>query len=409
MRLLYSISIFFYGFIIKLFSIVNPKAKLWINGRKNIFNHLIDFKNNNNKPIIWFHCASLGEFEQGRPFIEKVKKEKPEYAILLTFFSPSGYEIRKNYTVADYVSYLPIDSIKNSKRFIEIISPEKVFFIKYEYWYNYINRLNINEIPLYIISAIFRKNHIFFKWYGTWFRKQLKKIRFFYTQNQESLQLLKTIGIENAIKSGDTRFDRVSEICSKPINIEQFANLDINKTIVVGSSWLDDEKLIQKATIQFPQIKIIIAPHDVDEVRIKFIENCFKDRKCMRFSQLQLIEKNDFDVLIIDSVGLLSSLYQYGFLAYIGGGFGKGIHNILEASCYGKPIIFGPNYKKFQEAVSLIMEGGAFSINNSEELTNLITNFINNTEQTSKCSEISKAFTIRNNGATEAIFNHVFK
>ncbi len=409
MRLLYSLAIFTYSLIIKIFSIFNSKAKLWINGRKNVFEKLKFFKKSNSNPIIWVHCASLGEFEQGRPFIEKIKKEKPEYRILLTFFSPSGFEIRKKYLVADYVSYLPQDSIKNSKKFIDIISPKMVFFVKYEYWYNYINQLNRKEIPFYIISAIFRKKQIFFKWYGSWFRKQLFKISFFYTQNDESLQLLKTIGITNAIKTGDTRFDRVAEICSKPFNIEQFAGFEKSKTIVIGSSWPDDEQLIQKSMSKFLQINLIIAPHDVDEERILFIENIFKDRKCIRFSKLIKSETQNFDVVIIDSIGLLSSLYQYGFLAYIGGGFNKGIHNILEASCYGIPIVFGPNYLKFQEAVSLINEGGAFSVNNEEDLSSLISRLISNPEDTARRSLISKSFTQQNIGATEKIYSHVFK
>lgn len=398
-----------YGTLIKIFSPFNAKAKLWINGRKNIFDELIKFKNENNKPIIWIHCASLGEFEQGRPFIELLKKEKSDYRILLTFFSPSGYEIRKNYSEVDFVSYLPQDTIKQSKKFIQIISPEFAFFVKYEYWYNYINQLYKNSIPLYIISAIFRKKHIFFKWYGKWFQTQLKKITYFFTQNEESVKLLKQIGINNAVITGDTRFDRVAEIFKNITEIKQLTNIDKTQTIVVGSSWPDDELLIQKTLAHFPQITLIIAPHNVEAERVKHIEDCFKDRKCIKFSQLQAYDKNNHDVVIIDSIGILSRLYQYGFLAYIGGGFNKGIHNILEASCYGKPIIFGPNYQKFQEAVSLIEEGGAFSVNTEEDLSRLISNFINNPELTQKCSVISKDFTQRNTGATMSIFNHVFK
>lgn len=367
-----------------------------------------NFKNSSNKPIIWFHCASLGEFEQGRPIIEKVKLEKPEYRILLTFFSPSGFEIRKNYHGVDFVSYLPSDTYTNSERFVDLISPDFVFFVKYEYWYNYINQLYLKKIPFFVISAIFRSNQVFFKSYGFWFRKQLSKVSFFYAQNSKSIELLQSIGIQSVMKSGDTRFDRVAEISRHQEQITEFSNITKNNTIIVGSSWPDDEKLFIKVLQRFPNLQLIIAPHEVHEERIKNLELLFQEFKTVRFSQINFNDISLFRVVVIDSIGLLSKIYSYGFMAYIGGGFGKGIHNTLEAACYGMPILFGPNYKKFQEAISLIEEGAAFSVANDADLCNRIAEFLNSTEILEKTSEIAKKFVLKNKGATDVIFNHAF-
>lgn len=408
MRFIYNFGIYSYTLLIHFLSPLNKKAKLWVGGRKKVFTNLEKFKNASNKPIIWFHCASLGEFEQGRPIIEKVKKEKSEYRILLTFFSPSGFEVRKNYKGVDFVSYLPSDTCTNAKRFVDLISPDFVFFVKYEYWFNYINQLYLKKTPLFVVSAIFRSNQIFFKPYGLWFRKQLSKISFFYAQNDKSIELLKSMGIQNAIKSGDTRFDRVADISTHREQITAFSDIKKSNTIIVGSSWPDDEKLFINVLQRFPNVQLIIAPHEVHEERIKNLELLFQEFKTVRFSQISSNDISLYRVVVIDSIGLLSKIYAYGFMAYIGGGFGKGIHNTLEAACYGMPILFGPNYYKFQEAVSLIEEGAAFSIANNTDLCKHISEFLNSAENLEKTSEIAKNFVLKNKGATDVIFKHAF-
>lgn len=373
MRLLYNFSILLYVLAVRIASLFNSKAQLWLRGRKDIFEQLRAAIPAGESSLTWFHCASLGEFEQGRPLIELMRKKDPSVKILLTFFSPSGYEVRKNYAGADYVFYLPPDTTENAKRFIGLVQPKAVFFVKYEFWFNYLNELKQRNIPVYLVSGIFRDDHHFFKPYGSWFRDQLNSFTHFYLQDERSEQLLNSIGFKNTTVCGDTRFDRVFEISQQVKQIgwvEQF--IDGKKVLIMGSSWPEDERIVQRSTLA--EYKVIIAPHEIDEKHIASIEAGFKNKaECLRFSKANESNIKTANILIIDNIGMLSSLYQYGTVAFIGGGFGKGIHNILEAATFGLPVIFGPNYEKFTEAKELIKLGGAFEINNEDEFSKTMT------------------------------------
>ncbi|MCD4747617.1 MAG: 3-deoxy-D-manno-octulosonic acid transferase [Bacteroidales bacterium] len=407
MSFAYNIAIYLYLFIIYISGIFNKKAKQWIFGRKKLFEKIRTTIDPHEK-IAWFHCASLGEFEQGRPIIEGYRQEHPEYKILLTFFSPSGYEIRKNYKGADYIFYLPIDTKSNARKFISLVKPDLVFFIKYEFWFNYINILHQKKIPVFIVSAIFRPDQYFFKWYGWWFRKMLNKISYIFVQNPDSLKLLNSIGITHTSVSGDTRFDRVFAVAQQkksfPI-IEQFKE---NKNIFLsGSTWPSDENLIFTLIEKnFTNLKFIIAPHETNIERINLLLKKI-NRKAIKYSEAKADNIKNADVLIIDSIGILSHLYQYSAIAYIGGGFGKGIHNILEAATFGKPVIFGTNYHKFQEAKDLIKSEGAFSINNSNELINKSKELLNNSDFYKKCSETCINYINEKKGATGIILKNI--
>ena len=351
---------------------------MWLLGRHDIFSEIKKNIRPDDK-IVWFHCASLGEFEQGRPIIEKFKDQNPAYKILLTFFSPSGYEIRKTWEAADYIFYLPIDTKKNASRFIDLIRPEMAFFVKYEYWYNYIRTLDKHRIPIFVVSAIFRPQQHFFKWYGRWFRNQLDRVSWFFIQNEASKDLLNSIGIEQCTISGDTRFDRVLKIAENERSfpmIERFA--EGSNLIVAGSTWPQDETMILNL-INNPEnnFKFIIAPHEINQERIHgFIKKC--NQKTIKYSEAKEESIDKANVLIIDSIGLLAFLYRYAKIAYIGGGFGKGIHNILEAVTFGKPVIFGSNFTAFQEANDLIGLKGAFSISSEKEFLQIIEKLLNN-------------------------------
>jgi len=409
MTLLYRTGIFFYSLFIHIFSAFNEKARLFVRGRMN-WEKILGQKIDPKAKYIWFHCASLGEFEQGRPVIEDLKNRLPEYKVLLTFFSPSGYEIRKNYPLADVVAYLPMDTKHNAKAFLNIVQPEKVFFVKYEFWYFYFSELSKRKIPLYIISAIFRENQQFFKntpW-GKWYLKMLSQVEHLFVQNEKSGELLKTIGLSNFTVSGDTRFDRVAAIAkvSKEIPIvEKF--MGNSMLLIAGSTWKPDEELLATFINQSNDIKFIIAPHEVSAVNINRIHQLLK-KPAISFSKVTEAEIDRFQVLIIDSVGLLSSLYRYGNIAYIGGGFGVGIHNILEAATFGLPVIFGPNYKKFKEAVDLTFEGGAISISNFDELLQALNILINKKAEREKTSDICKNYVAKNVGSTKVIIKKVF-
>lgn len=409
MSLIYNLGILFYGLFIRIAALFNEKAKLFVDGRKNWKNKL-DAAVDKNASYIWFHCASLGEFEQGRPVLEEIKKQYPQYKIILTFFSPSGYEIRKNYEVADIVSYLPLDTKKNAQEFIRIIRPEKVFFVKYEFWYNYITELKTQEIPLYIISAIFRENQQFFKatpW-GKWYRKMLNSFAHIFIQNETSAKLLKQIGISHYTVSGDTRFDRVAEIArgAKKFEIvEKFKGNNV--TLIAGSTWKPDEELLAAFINNSSNVKFIIAPHEVTPSNINRIQGLLKKR-AICFSKADISDIDTYDVLIIDSIGILSSLYQYGNIAYIGGGFGVGIHNILEAATFKLPVLFGPNYLKFKEAVDLVNEKGAFPIQNFSELEAILNKLLNDKKSLQKTSEICRKYIEKNVGSTKLIINKVF-
>jgi 3-deoxy-D-manno-octulosonic-acid transferase len=390
---------------IRIASLWNKKARLWINGRKNVFARLQSQLNDHNSQLIWVHCSSLGEFEQGRPVIEKLKSRYPDFKILLTFFSPSGYEIRKDYKGADLVSYLPMDSLSNAKKILDLVKPQMAIFIKYDYWYYYLNECKKRNIPLLMVSAIFRKQQPFFKWHGGLHRTMLKCFSYFFVQDKESFELLRSININNVIVTGDTRFDRVSEIAEnfKPISeIEKFCGN--SNVLVAGSTWPNDEKIIKEAIDNFPDLKVIIAPHEIhkehlDQLKTIFLNSILYSQLATHHSQL-----TTHNHLIIDNIGMLSRLYHYATITYIGGGFNKGIHNTLEAAVYGKPVLFGPNHKKFKEAIGLVETGGAVSINSSNELQAQLKNLLSNKKNLEDISKRSFDFVQQNKGATEKIF-----
>lgn len=404
---LYNIGIRLYYFAIIVASISNQKARLWLKGRKNIFKKLTTiFAKRPN--VIWFHCASLGEFEQGRPLMEELKKTHPNSKILLTFFSPSGYEVRRDYEGADYIFYLPIDTARNAKHFISLVNPKIAVFVKYEFWFNYQSALKKNNIPLFVVSANFRSNQHFFKWYGGWFRKNLKNFTHLFVQNEHSKSLLAKANINNITVSGDTRFDRVASITKqvKPFPlIEKFCNGQ--KVLIAGSSWKPDEDiLIPFINANSNSFKYIIAPHEVHIEHVETICNSLKAEYVL-YSSLKEENAQSARILIIDSIGILSHVYQYGYITYIGGGFGKSIHNILEPATFGMPIVFGPNHTKFAEAIELKKLKGAFSINNSEDFNNLMNQWIKDPAMVSEVSAISKKFVEDNTGACEIIMKEI--
>ena len=401
MRFLYNIFIHIYILALNLISPFNKKVKTMLKGEKECFDRLQNL--NSEDKVAWFHCASLGEFEQGRPLIEEVKKQFPEYKILLSFYSPSGYESKKDYALADYVVYLPNDTKSNAKKFVKKVNPDLIFFIKYEFWYNYISALKGRR--LFQVSLILRQNQYFFSWYGKWFAKQLKNFEHFFVQNQQTATLLNKIGYKNITISGDTRFDRVMTIANNAKSfpdIENFCQGD-KKIILAGSSWLADEKIIEKA-INDLDIKLIIAPHVVGENHINEIQQLFPE--AILYSELANNDKKS-NVLIINCIGILSNLYQYCDIAYIGGGFGVGIHNTLEAATFGKPICFGTNYHKFQEAIDLINLKAAYSISNQEELKQVLETLLNNEKIYNQSAEASKDYVKTKIGACKKIIEHL--
>lgn len=340
--------------------------------------------------------------------MEKIKAQYPNFKILITFFSPSGYEIRKNYNNTDWVFYLPMDSATNAKRFLDIVHPSLVIFVKYDYWYNYLTECKKRNIPLLIISALFRKGQPFFKWYGNFHRKMLSCFTYFFVQDENSESLLKSINIENVLKAGDTRFDRVAGIAAsfQPVEIiEKFCGT--SKVLVAGSTWPADEKIIRKVHTSFPDIKLILAPHVVNEKHLDKIKKLFPNS--IFFSELTTHDSRLMTnkCLIIDNIGLLSRLYHYATIAYVGGGFNKGIHNTLEAVVYGKPIIFGPEYKKFKEAVELIKKGSGICVNNSSELTSIVELLLKNKEEYELKCKNSFDFVQQRKGATDVIINYI--
>ena len=394
MNTLYNISIWIFSIAVHIASLFNPKAKQWIKGRKGIFKKLAE-ATKDHQDIAWFHCASLGEFEQGKPIIEGYKQKHPTHKILLTFFSRSGYEIRKNYDEVDWVFYLPADTKKNAKKFINIVNPIKVIFIKYEFWFNYMAELNKKNIPFYSVSSIFRKEQSFFKY--DWFAKQLNNVSHFFVQDQNSKELLKKIGFSNWTVAGDTRFDSVVSNTQNAISIPLIEKFSENKTtIICGSTWPKDEALLAKYIKENPNYNYIIAPHE-----LRYISALKNQTNALLFSKADSTNISNSTVLIIDSIGILSNIYKYGDLAYIGGGFGSGIHNILEAVAYGLPVVFGPNYQKFNEATELINKKGAISISNYTELTSAIHDF------STFDKNIAINYLQENSGATDKILNSI--
>lgn len=409
MSLIYNLSIFLYSVLIKLASPFNTKAgQIW-KGRHRVFTELPG-KINHDRPIIWVHCASLGEFEQGRPLIEAIKKQHPEYRIFLTFFSPSGYEIRKNYELADYIYYLPADTKSNARKLIKLVGPKTAFFIKYEFWFHYIQELNERNIPLYLVSSIFRKKQLFFKNtpVGKWYRKMLHGVNHFFVQDDQSVQLLGGIGIKNVTKAGDTRFDRVAMIARNGKDIPLVGKFKGNQQLVVaGSTWKPDEELLIEYIHSHPEVKFIIAPHETKRANIDRLISQLKTTVVCYTEATGLTVMNS-QVLLVDTIGLLSSVYRYADLAYIGGGFGVGIHNTLEAAIFGMPIVFGPNYLKFNEAVAMARLRVAFPINNYTELKTTLESLLSDTTRRQTIASACHSFTQQNLGATQTIINMVF-
>ena len=402
----YNFGIYIYSLLIHLLAPFSRKPRKMMKGHWIVYELLRQQKEDGAK-YIWFHAASLGEFEQGRPLIEKIRERYPEYKILLTFFSPSGYEVRKNYKGADIVCYLPLDKPRNVNKFLDIIQPCMAFFIKYEFWKNYLDELHKRNIPVYSISSIFRKEQIFFKWYGGTYRKVLANFDQLFVQNETSKRFLSKIGINKVTVVGDTRFDRVLEIRQEAKDLPLVEAFKGNSmTIVAGSSWQPDEDLFIEYFNTHPDIKLIIAPHVIDENHLVEIISKLK-RPYVRYSKANEQNVKNADCLIIDGFGLLSSIYRYGEIAYVGGGFGVGIHNILEAAVYGIPVIFGPKYQKFMEAKQLLEENGAFSIKNYEELSQLLDKMISDTEYLTEVGANADNYVSKNLGASEKILDQI--
>ena len=410
MRLLYTLFIHLYSLGALLASPFSLQARQWWQGRRHLLD-LLKEKCQGKQNIIWIHSASLGEFEQGKPLMERIRKEHPECSILLTFFSPSGYEIRKNEPLADVVAYLPADTLRNVRRFLDIVQPKAAIFVKYEYWFNYMDALYKRQIPFYYISAIYRPSQHFFKWYGSWFVRQLKKCTHFFVQNAISQQLLNSIGIHNVTIAGDTRFDRVYAIAQQDYTLDFAVRFKgDSQLIVAGSTWEPDEQLLRQVFDSVhDRYKLILAPHMIDAEHIKSIKNLFSDYKVLRYTEMEGQPIEDYQVLIIDTIGLLSKIYKYSDISYIGGAFGKGLHNILEAGVFGVPLFFGPKYSKFNEAVELVSRGGAFSIQTAEEMTTRIQQFNAQPEQYGAVCDICRTFVQENLGAVDKIMAEQFR
>ena len=373
---MYNIAIYIYLIGVAIASCFNKKVKkMWAGERQAL--KVLREKVDPNARYIWFHAASLGEFEQGRPLMEYLRKTHPEYKILLTFFSPSGYEVRKNYEGADIICYLPLDTIRNARRFLRSIKPVMAFFIKYEFWYNYLHILQHRGVPTYSVSSIFRPDQIFFQWYGKGYGRVLKCFTHFFVQNIESKNLLAKLDIHDVEVVGDTRFDRVLQIkeASKQLPIVEKFTENTSKVFIAGSSWLPDEEVFLKYFNLHKDWKLIVAPHVIGEDHLAQIFELLKGRRVVRYTEATEENVKDAEVLIIDCFGLLSSIYHYGTISYVGGGFGVGIHNVLEAAVWDIPVIFGPNNKRFQEAQGLIMAGGGFEINDYQSFRDLMMRF----------------------------------
>lgn len=412
---MYSILLYLYELGIFVASHFSEKVKKMWHGERAAFRYLKE-NVDPHAQYVWFHAASLGEFEQGRPIMEQYRHLHPQRKILLTFFSPSGYEVRKNYEGADLVCYLPIDTPTNARRFLRTIRPIEAYFIKYEFWYNYLHILKHRNVPAYSVSSIFRPDQIFFKWYGYQYRRVLRCFTHFYVQNQESRDLLATLGLNNADITGDTRFDRVLTIAqqSKEIPaVEAFVKKNCvegkNRNVfIAGSSWLPDEQVFLPCLAQHPDWKIIIAPHVIAESHLDQIMQLLNGRRVVRFSQLKDTDKQllrDAEVLIIDCYGLLSSIYKYGTVAYIGGGFGVGIHNLPEAAVWNIPVIFGPNYHKFQEAHELISCKGGYSISDAASFKDVMDKFMADDTLLQSASNAAGQYVKSKSGATMKILS----
>ena len=402
----YTVFLNLYNIGVRVTSLWNPKAKLWLKGRKHF--PVLNFKSEPSTQNIWIHCASLGEFEQGRPVIEQIKKLYPSAKIIITFFSPSGYEIQKNYTGADAIFYLPSDSKKNAKKMIEAINPSLVLWVKYEYWFYYLKAFRQRNIPVLLVSGIFRESQPFFKWYGKMWQQILPSFTHFFVQDEASKNLLSGIGVDkNVTISGDTRFDRVIEIAQKfehiPL-IQQFCG--DSKVIIAGSTWEEDEAELIHYVRANPQIKFIIAPHEIDVENLKEVKKEFTGS--VFYSDLILNQPASSNVLIIDNVGMLSRLYHYADITYIGGGFGDdGVHNVLEAAVYSKPVIYGPIFEKFIEAIELFNCGGGITINNALQLEKELNALWNDEQLLKTTGEAAGNYVHANSGASKKITDYI--
>ena len=418
--MIYNIVIYFVLWGIAIASLFNEKVRKMWRGEREAFK-ILKQKVDPNAKYIWFHAASLGEFEQGRPLMERIRKEYPQYKILLTFYSPSGYEVRKNYEGADIICYMPVDTRLNAIRFLRLVRPVMAFFIKYEFWSNFLHILKHRNIPTYSVSSIFREDQVFFKWYGRSYAGVLKCFTRFFVQNEESKRLLEGIGIKDVDVVGDTRFDRVLQIkeAAKQLPIceafrtgvasSQSANVPHTdfKVFVAGSSWPPDENIFIPFFNEHKNWRLLIAPHVIAEEHLKLILSLIKDKKVVRYTQTTPEKAAEADVLIIDCFGLLSSMYNYGDVAYIGGGFGVGIHNTLEAAVWNMPVIFGPNNKKFQEAQGLLKSGGGFEINTYEDFSGLMNSLMNDEAFLKQAGDKAGAFVAHLAGATDKVLASV--
>lgn len=410
---MYSILIHFYAFIVALIAPFHRKARLMRMGQWKT-NRILREKIDRNAKYIWFHASSLGEFEQGRPMMEQIKASYPEYKILLTFFSPSGYEVRKNYAGADVICYLPFDTPFRVKKFLNLANPVMAIFIKYEFWGNYLGELKKRGIPTYIISAIFRQEQLFFQWFGAPYRKMLHCFTHLFVQDNRSQELLAEYGIENVTVCGDTRFDRVLDVRNQARDLPQvdrFVKQGQNEktfTLIAGSSWPQDEDIFIPYFNAHPEMKLIIAPHEIHQEHLTYIESLLK-RPSIRLSEAMQNETflEGKDCLIVDSFGMLSSIYRYGTIAYIGGGFGAGIHNTLEAAVYGIPVLFGPRYQKFKEARDLIKVGGGFSVVSKEEFGAKMDELLTYPEVLDAVGKSAGEFVSGNAGATQQIMKEI--
>ncbi len=408
--ILYNLGIRLMSAAMHVASLWSPKSLKWVNGRKGIFDRL-DTAINPHDRICWIHAASLGEFEQGRPIIEEIKEHHPEYTIVLTFFSPSGYEIRKGYRGADYIFYLPADTPDNMRRFIKVLHPEIAIFVKYEFWLNCLNELHKAGSKVYLVSSIFRRNSVFFRWYGGAFRRCLRTFKEIFVQDENSKSLLAQIGINNVTVAGDTRFDRVAAINGSMKRIPLIDEFKCGKrAFIAGSTWEPDEDLLRPVIERHKELKFIIAPHVIDKEHIKRLTDMFGDRM-VRFTYCSETPGYDYSgkqILLIDTIGYLSSAYRYASFAYIGGGFGAGIHNTLEAATFGLPVAFGTNYHKFKEAKDLISLGAARSVADSAELESWLCGFLKDEKSYEKACKTSAEYINTHKGATGIIMSAIF-
>ncbi len=406
---MYSLGIYIYILCVRIASLFSTKARLLLDGHAETFGILARTLRTNDR-YVWFHASSLGEFEQGRPLMERIRQRHPEYKILLTFFSPSGYEVRKNYDGADIVCYMPFDTPRNARRFVRMVKPEKAFFIKYEFWKNFIDELHRSRCEVYSVSSIFRKNQIFFRSYGRPYAKVLHNFTRIFVQNDDSRRLLENVGVTAVSVAGDTRFDRVTDIrnAAKDVDAAKHFAEGAANVLVVGSSWEPDEDIIIPYFNEHKDLKLILAPHVVNEAHIRRILSALK-RPAIRITQTEKENRNlqDFDCMIVDTYGMLSSIYRYGNIAYVGGGFGVGIHNVPEAAVYGVPVLIGPNHQKFREAEMLLHLGGCFEITSPDTFAMTMKLLTQNEDSRKKAGDAAGNYILSNAGAADKIFDAI--